>query len=196
MMAKLMTSARIATGPIVRISPYELHINDFEYFDEIYSASSRLDKYGWFYRWVNSPLSVVSTVGHDLHKSRRRAMSPFFSDSSVARLEPTLHQVVKKLCSVFEKHRANGQPLDLSSLYRCLAIDVITEYCFPKSYGFLDYEDLPRGFFQSMRNFSQVSLWHRHFPFIFQLFQLIPRRVLGFIDRQSLSAADFQKVCS
>ena len=37
------------TGPIVRISPYELNINDSEYIDEIYvsGAKHRVNKYGW-----------------------------------------------------------------------------------------------------------------------------------------------------
>ena len=56
--------------------------------------------------------------------------------------------------------------------------------------------DLGRGFFRMIRSFAQIILWHRHFPFVLNLFQLIPRRVLGFVDRQALAVADFQKVSS
>ena len=39
-------------GPIVRISPYEIHINDSEYIDEIYvsGAKHKVNKYGWSVR--------------------------------------------------------------------------------------------------------------------------------------------------
>lgn len=175
-------------------SPYELHIDDPNYFDEVYSTGARLDKDEFFYRWTNTPLSIVSTVSHDLHKKRRRHMSPFFSESSVLRLEPVLQQKIKELCSVFQKHKDNGQPLDLSSLYRCLALDVITEYSFPQSYGFLQSPDLARGFFSTIRDFALFTIYHRHLPFILGFLPLIPRRVLKMIDPQILSVADFQRV--
>lgn len=41
------------SGPIVRINPHELHINDPEYIDTLYSGPSKIrDKYRWMARMI------------------------------------------------------------------------------------------------------------------------------------------------
>jgi hypothetical protein len=50
-------------GPIVRISPFELHINDSEYYDELYSGSSKKrDKYEWSARLFGNSASMFGTI--------------------------------------------------------------------------------------------------------------------------------------
>lgn len=53
---------RTLTGPIVRISPYELHINDTDYYDELYGGSKKFDKYPWAARLFGNSSSAVNTV--------------------------------------------------------------------------------------------------------------------------------------
>jgi hypothetical protein len=50
-------------GPIVRINPYELHINDPEYYDELYSGGSKKrDKYAWAARLFGNSGSMLGTI--------------------------------------------------------------------------------------------------------------------------------------
>jgi hypothetical protein len=50
-------------GPIVRISPFELHINDQEYYDELYSGGSKKrDKYEWAARLFGNSASMLGTI--------------------------------------------------------------------------------------------------------------------------------------
>jgi hypothetical protein len=47
----------------VRISPYELHINDAEYYDELYSGGSKKrDKYEWAARLFGNSASMFGTI--------------------------------------------------------------------------------------------------------------------------------------
>src|SRR5277367_2357447 len=60
------------SGPIVRISPWELHVNDPDW-NEPYKMSSRANKYHWYYRFVGSSDSAFGTADYDLHRLRRGA---------------------------------------------------------------------------------------------------------------------------
>ena len=59
----LRLSSLFLAGPIVRISPYELHINDAEYYDELYSGGSKKrDKYEWATRLFGNSASMFGTI--------------------------------------------------------------------------------------------------------------------------------------
>ena len=46
-------------GPIVRINPHEIHINDPEYIEEVYAGpSKKRDKYRWIARMLGSKLCL------------------------------------------------------------------------------------------------------------------------------------------
>ena len=45
------------SGPIIRINPHEIHINDPAYIDEVYAgAPKKRDKYKWIARMIASEL--------------------------------------------------------------------------------------------------------------------------------------------
>ena len=53
-------------GPIIRINPYELHISDPDYYDELYTSSSsgeKRDKWEWYTKQFGTPEAMFSTVG-------------------------------------------------------------------------------------------------------------------------------------
>jgi hypothetical protein len=65
----------MSTGPIIRVTPHELHIRDSRFFDEVYAKNVQLDKEGWDKRF-GSEHSVMTTVNAALHKRRRQALNP------------------------------------------------------------------------------------------------------------------------
>ena len=92
-------------GPIVRINPHELHIIDPDFYDELYGVGSakKLDKYDQWVKLAGAPGSTFSTVSHDVHRTRRGALNPFFSKRSVQQLEPLIRSKVEKLSDRFSK---------------------------------------------------------------------------------------------
>ena len=81
-------------GPIVRINPWEVHINDPAFVDTLW-ANSRMEKDVFFYGGFGIPQSSVATVSPESHKIRRGAMAQFFSKANVAKLEPRGHVEAK-----------------------------------------------------------------------------------------------------
>lgn len=127
-------------GPIVRISPYELHINDPEYYDELYvgPTTRRSENYTWTTKQFGPSTSVFATNGHELHRIRRAAIAPFFSIKSVQRLEPSVQSVIDRLILRFKGLRGTGKVINILHVYCALTLDVISEYSFGRADGALD----------------------------------------------------------
>jgi hypothetical protein len=116
----------VYAGPIVRITPDELHINDVGFLDTIYApASSRRDKYSYQMRTLRVPGSIGAAVSHDLHKGRRDALAPFFSKRNVLHLEPLITQKLDQICQLMRKHAINKIPINLSDVFFALCNEYV-----------------------------------------------------------------------
>ncbi|XDG09712.1 hypothetical protein ABKA04_009327 [Annulohypoxylon sp. FPYF3050] len=137
-------------GPIVRVTPNEIHFNDPEFIDAVYPGFGRkTDKPIWFAQRTGTPFSIVSTPDHDLHRQRRNALNSFFSVASVRRLEPIMKEYMGKLISRMEQAGNTGEILQMHHLFKACASDVITVYAFGVCFGFMDTPDFGRAFFES-----------------------------------------------
>jgi hypothetical protein len=99
-------------GPIIRISPWELHISDPDFHDTLYASSAsghRRDKYDYFTKSFGLDKSVFATPQHDLHKMRRAALSTFFSMASARRLQPEIQERLDLLLKRIREFRDNGK---------------------------------------------------------------------------------------
>lgn len=63
------------SGPIIRVTPHELHIRDARFFDEFYGKNLHLDKEGWDKRFGCAG-GLIATVNAEHHKRRRAALAP------------------------------------------------------------------------------------------------------------------------
>ncbi len=106
----------------VHFTPWEIHINDVDFLDDIYAPSfRRRDKYAYQTRTLPVPLSLGGTVQHDLHRKRREAVDPFFSKKSVQDLIPMIAAKITLLCKQFDDHLKKRNPVSLSDLYFAFA---------------------------------------------------------------------------
>ncbi|PQE04573.1 cytochrome p450 protein [Rutstroemia sp. NJR-2017a BVV2] len=181
-------------GPIVRINPYELHINDPDYYDEIYAAGGkRRDKYAYSAHQFGNSASMVGTVGHDLHRIRRGAMNRYFSKASVQRLEPLIQSTVNVLVRRLLEYRGSGTPVDIMAAYTCFTNDVVAEYAFGRPYRFLeDSKDFHNEFHQALYDISKMAHVLKVFPWLLPIMQSLPTAVVKVLEPKLSGVVQFQ----
>lgn len=182
-------------GPIIRINPYEIHINDPEYIDEIYVGSSRkTNKYPWAMIMFGNSSSVFSTINHDLHRSRRAAVAPFLSTLSVQKLEPVVKSVVNKAMLRLQNTRGSGAPTDLIDLYTALTSDIISQYAFGRSFNHLDRPGSTKEWHQMWMNVSENGHLIKQYPSILPLMESMPMWMVKLTKPAMLGFFEMQKV--
>lgn len=173
-------------GPIVRINPRQVHINDPDFYEQIYSGSkSRRDKDTSYPPRLSASLSVISTISHDHHRLRRSVMNQFFSKRSVMKLEPIIQDKTDKLADRFKEAHASGTPLKLEYGFSALTADVITHYCYGKSYRYLE-DQFPQNDLRDA--FGGLFLLNHilyFFPPLCAILNNIPPRLMQLIDPKS-----------
>lgn len=139
-------------GPLVRINPQEIHIQDPHFYDQVYVGPSRLtDKWRWSARMFGTSKAAVGTVDHGMHKMRRGALNHFFSKSSVVKMEPAIQSNVNLLVQTLKEAGSARRPVNLSDAFTASSADVISSFCFGNSYGFLRTENFNPKWRQFMR---------------------------------------------
>ncbi|KAK6209990.1 cytochrome P450 [Colletotrichum tabaci] len=161
-------------GPIVRINPYELHIVDPDFYDELYSPGHKSDKYRWWTNLAGADGSSFSTVPHDLHRLRRGALNPFFSARSVARLEPLIRGKVDKLSARFSELVKTGEVVRLDAAFMALTMDVICDYAFAHDRRYLDEPDFKLLWKETIIGAFEGGAAGRQFPWMLPVMKRLP----------------------
>jgi cytochrome P450 len=164
---------RNTTGPIIRITPTELHIDDPVYHETLYSRAGRRDRYSYFSGRFGYASDSFSTSSHDLHRLRRKAMAPMFSVQKIDDFQPVIRKKVEKLCQKIATYQ-DGQVLRLSRAWMALTTDIITEYAFARSYDQLDSPNFQDTLHEALVAIYTVGHFALHFPIVFPILDIMP----------------------
>lgn len=177
-------------GPIVRITPYEVHIDDPTFFNELYNVTKKLDKDPWYYSWLDRNGSIFATTDADLHKLRSSVIKKAFSISSIARVEPVLRKHLETFCRRLSECRDSKTAIPMSDVFRSLAVDIITDLSLPETHNLLETPDFGAAHSDFIRGITEISLWNRHLLFVNRLFQCLPRWVVALQGPTALHVID------
>ena len=166
-------------GPIVRISPHELHVSDPAFYAELYSQEGRWDKYAWSYDAFSAKWSSICTVENDLHRRRRAPMNPFFSKATVASRQHIIRANLNKLCARIAKYDEEEKSLNLGTAISAFTGDVATEYVVGKSYDNLEREDFGRDMTNVLQSSGAIWRLTKNVRWLGPVMKALP---LGFME--------------
>lgn len=117
-------------GPIVRINPHHVHINDIEFYDTIYAPGGTKHPRNKI-RWMAMDLdNMFDTFDAALHRKRRAAVASPFSKQSIRALEPAIANIIDQVIARLEKIAGTGSIVGIHSIWNSLTQEVIGQYCF------------------------------------------------------------------
>ncbi|KAI1320329.1 cytochrome P450 [Xylariaceae sp. FL0255] len=114
-------------GPIIRVSPWDLHVSDPEFHEVLYPSTSsgrRADKEETLTKFFGLDDSLFSTMPHDLHKMRRTALLPYFSTAYVRRLQPVLQERLDVLLSRMKEYHDTDEPINANCMFAAYSNDI------------------------------------------------------------------------
>ncbi|KAL8785036.1 MAG: hypothetical protein Q9195_008796 [Heterodermia aff. obscurata] len=167
-------------GPIIRISPYELHIDDPEYYDELYVGPSQRKslKYEYSVRGFGPTNFTFSTIGHEHHRLRRAAIAPLFSKALIQQFEPSVQAMIDKLMSRLQKLKGSGTVINMIAMYPCLTSDIICQYAFASPYGYLDEPEFAPLWHKAVMDASEGSHFFKQFPWLESMMRKMPTSIV------------------
>lgn len=163
-------------GPIIRPAPNHVHISDPSYLDTIYAQRNRN-------AIVNEGMVVDRSMGgagdFELHRIRRDAMSPFFSQKAVIGLESLMAEKNGKVARILHIAAESRHTVNLSDIFFAYSNDVVRSYSFGSDGNLLD--DLQEAKRQRT-NLAQLLLGvnvRRHFTTFFRILSKIMLALFG-----------------
>ena len=187
-------------GPIIRISPHELHIHDPDFEDEIYTGASKpREKYPWALGMFGTSSGFIVARGHDLHRKRRAPVNSFFSKKAVTELSPLIQGHIQNFCRRVKEFKGTEKPLRLDHAYTALTMDIISDYSYGASYGGLNTPDMMAGFVTAVSRGAETLHINKFFPWFIYTMKALPAWIVvklnpsfgGMIRMQEVSHGGF-----
>ncbi|KAL3463238.1 cytochrome P450 [Aspergillus heterothallicus] len=162
-------------GPVIRVTPDEIHINDVGFLDTVYAPSMvRRDKYAYQLRSLRVPGGVGTTADYNLHKVRRESLTPFFSKKNILYLEGVITNKVDQLKRLIETHAATNTPINLSDAFFAFSNDVVTNFLFAHQTDILSDEAKAASLRHNSKELMMGINLNKHFPFVPDFLESLP----------------------
>ncbi|KIW16416.1 hypothetical protein PV08_06468 [Exophiala spinifera] len=165
-------------GPILRINPEEVHIQDADYYDQVYAGPThKRNKWTFFTNSSGLPQSAFGTPDHNLHRMRRGAMNPYFSTAKVRMLQSRIESSLNNLLARFREFQESGKPMTVSLAYAALTNDIVMEYAFGRSDNRLLAPDFDPSFKEAGEAGAKLSHLVKQMPWLLSLMKMMPDSV-------------------
>ncbi|OTA61601.1 cytochrome P450 [Hypoxylon sp. EC38] len=163
-------------GPIVRTSPWELSIRDSEFYSQLYVTTStrRTDMWPRGREGNGFENSHHLTVPHDLHRSRRKHLEPFFSRQGITRVEHIIASDAWKLDARLLKLSRSGTVIHMDHVLAAMTGDVIGYISCGMQPGLIDEPNFSPSWYELMVKTTTIAPLFRCFPWLNKVMRCLP----------------------
>ncbi|KAL5338820.1 putative cytochrome P450 [Aspergillus crustosus] len=175
-------------GPIIRINPWEIVINDGDYYNTVYVASNTRRTEKWTSLQGTGLSAMGMTLGHEVHRRRRKYFDPFFSRLGVTQIEGVVVDEVKLLEERLVGFRNSHRTLHLEHVTAAFTGDIVTKICSEKSPEMIRHPEFGKQWHDTILTYQRQVHLFMQFPQLIALTQAIPRSL---VMRLSPGAAAF-----
>ncbi|KAL2074104.1 hypothetical protein VTL71DRAFT_7882 [Oculimacula yallundae] len=169
-------------GPVIRITPDEVHLSDTDNYETINCVGTKYAKSTQFYDGFTIGYSTFSCGPTEIHRIRRGMLEPFFSRRNVMSLEYIVQERAQKLSDLVATKLARNEAVDLHHTFRSISVDVITEYAFGSCYNLMDKEDLGAEFFAMVNGIGPCMWVFQQWPFLAKIVIALPPSIVKHIN--------------
>jgi hypothetical protein len=100
-------------GPIIRISPNEVHIHDLEYFNQLLSFRP-LNKWAMMAHQFGISEALFGTEDYKQYTKKRAAFGDSFSRSAALKHRDLMNKQLDKACDIIKQRNTEGRTVDLA----------------------------------------------------------------------------------
>lgn len=161
-------------GPIVRIAPDELHIQDSDFWDELYVKNPRADKPSWWASRFGNEGAIFSTSNATVHRRRKGALNPMFSRRSILNFQPVIREKAELLCKQIAKYKDTGAPLVVNEAFPAFSGDIMTEYAFGVCYNHVESPNFSESLHSAFMAVAVLGHAAIQFPLLHSILNLLP----------------------
>uniref|UniRef100_A0A0D2XPL1 Uncharacterized protein n=1 Tax=Fusarium oxysporum (strain Fo5176) TaxID=660025 RepID=A0A0D2XPL1_FUSOF len=109
-------------GPIVRMSPNRVHINDPNFYHKVYSTGNKFFKEPAMFRFARELDALPFIMDPAARKVRRGIVNPMFSPRAIKDFSPLALQIIKGALKKIGDSYETGKPVSLKRLESNFAV--------------------------------------------------------------------------
>ncbi|KAI1847952.1 hypothetical protein JX266_006065 [Neoarthrinium moseri] len=153
-------------------------------FSEVYCQGTKFDKARYFYNaFVDQADNLFTMTDRDQHSHDKRLMSHAFSKTTILQQESVIYDFVQQLVGRMMPFAQSGKEFPLLAGYRCMTLDLITEFVFGATPKAIESEDLNDPIIDQIGDTATGSVVTQHIPFV--------RKVLRFLSKNKITIPGF-----
>ncbi|UKZ61263.1 uncharacterized protein TrAtP1_002530 [Trichoderma atroviride] len=180
-------------GPIVRMSPNRVHINDSTFYHKVYSTRTKYLKEPAMFKFAGDLDALPFIMDPVAHKARRGIVSPMFSPRAMQDFSPAALRIIKAALEKVGEAHESGSPISLKTLESNFAMDIIMKLCFGRDMNCTKGTKKTAALVESMIALPHSFGLIKHFPILGTTMQAFPNRILAHILP---GFVEFRKQCA